>query len=117
MPDLYHVFNGIELFIPKFNVVPPGVNENVFFPNTRQEERINNDRQRLEDLLFTLEDPEQVFGKLNDPNKRPIFSMARLDRIKNLTLSRVFWQNQSTATTVQLNFSSREIKNRRIKRP
>lgn len=24
MPDLYHVVNGIELFSPKFNVVPPG---------------------------------------------------------------------------------------------
>jgi len=32
MPDLYHVVNGIELFSPKFNVVPPGVNENYYFP-------------------------------------------------------------------------------------
>ncbi|MER3589863.1 MAG: sucrose synthase, partial [Mastigocladus sp. ERB_26_1] len=38
-----------------------------------------------ENLLFTLEDATQVFGKLADPSKRPIFSMARLDRIKNLT--------------------------------
>jgi sucrose synthase len=85
MPDLYHVVSGIELFSPKFNIVPPGVNEDVYFPYTRTEERILSDRQRLEDLLFTLEDPTQVFGKLQDPNKRPIFSMARLDRIKNLT--------------------------------
>lgn len=85
MPDLYHVVSGIELFSPKFNIVPPGVNEDVYFPYTRTEERKLSDRQRLEDLLFTLEDPTQVFGKLQDPNKRPIFSMARLDRIKNLT--------------------------------
>lgn len=36
-------------------------------------------------MLFTLDDPVHVFGKLDDPGKRPIFSMARLDRIKNMT--------------------------------
>lgn len=85
MPDLYHVVNGIELFSPKFNVVPPGVNESVYFPYTRTEERIPDAAERLEELLFTLDDPVQVFGTLDDPNKRPLFSMARLDRIKNLT--------------------------------
>jgi len=85
MPDLYHVVNGIELFSPKFNVVPPGVNEAVYFPYTREEERIPARAERLAELLFTLDDPEQAYGKLENPNKRPIFSMARLDRIKNLT--------------------------------
>ena len=85
MPNLYHVVKGIELFSPKFNVVPPGVNEGVFFPYTRKEERSSSVSQRMEELLFNLDDPEQTFGKLDDPNKTPIFSMARLDRIKNLT--------------------------------
>ncbi len=85
MPDLYHVTSGIELFSPKFNVVPPGVNEAVFFPYTRTDDRLLECRDRLEDLLFTLQDPAQVYGKLEDPTKRPLFSMARLDRIKNLT--------------------------------
>lgn len=85
MPELYHVVNGIELFSPKFNVVPPGVNENAYFPYTRTEDRVESDRDRIAEMLFTLEDPSQIFGKLDDPNKRPIFSMARLDRIKNLT--------------------------------
>ncbi len=52
MPELYHVINGIELFSPKFNVVPPGVNENVFFPYTRTNDRLLESRERLEDLLF-----------------------------------------------------------------
>ncbi|NEQ67136.1 MAG: sucrose synthase [Symploca sp. SIO1B1] len=95
MPDLYHVVDGIELFSPKFNVVPPGVNENVFFPYTSQADRLPESRERMEELLFSLEDPEQVFGKLDDPNKRPLFSMARLDRIKNLTgLVECFGQSQ-----------------------
>ncbi len=85
MPDLYHVVNGIELFSPKFNVVPPGVNEKYYFPYSRTEDRLPSDRQRVEEMLFTLEDSAQIFGKLDDPSKRPIFSMARLDRIKNLT--------------------------------
>lgn len=85
MPDLYHVVNGIELFSPKFNVVPPGVNEVVYYPYTRQEERVPNRVKHIEELLFTLDDASQAYGKLDDPSKRPIFSMARLDRIKNLT--------------------------------
>ncbi|MBD0313691.1 MAG: sucrose synthase, partial [Microcoleus sp. T3-bin5] len=95
MPDLYHVVNGIELFSPKFNVVPPGVNESVYFPYTRIEDRVQDDRDRQGELLFTLEDPEQVFGKLDDPQKRPLFSIARLDRIKNLTgLAELFGKSQ-----------------------
>ncbi|MCY7322362.1 MAG: sucrose synthase, partial [Phormidesmis sp. CAN_BIN36] len=85
MPDLYHVVSGIDLFSPKFNVVPPGVNESVFFPYTRQSDRLLGDRDRLEEMLFTQHDPSQIFGTLDNPNKRPLFSMARLDRIKNLT--------------------------------
>jgi sucrose synthase len=94
MPDLYHVINGIELFSPKFNVVPPGVNEAVYFPYTRKDDRVEANGDRIEELLFTLDDPEQIFGTLDDPNKRPIFSMARLDRIKNLTgLAECFGQS------------------------
>lgn len=94
MPDLYHVVSGIELFSPKFNVVPPGVNENVYFPYNRNEDRVPGDRDRLAKLLFEDDDPNQVYGKLDDPNKRPLFSMARLDRIKNLTgLAECFGQS------------------------
>jgi sucrose synthase len=85
MPELYHVVNGIDLFSPKFNVVPPGVNEAVYFPHSQTEKRIPDDRQRLENLLFTDEDNSIIFGHLDDLTKRPLFSMARLDRIKNLT--------------------------------
>ena len=84
MPDLYHVVDGIDLFSPKFNVVPPGVNENYYFPYTRTADRIESVGNRIQELLFTLDEETQVFGTLDDPQKRPIFSVARLDRIKNL---------------------------------
>jgi sucrose synthase len=85
MPDLYHVINGIELFSPKFNVVPPGVDENVYFPYTDTAARVPKKIEHIEDLLFALARPGQTYGKLDEPGKRPIFSIARLDRIKNLT--------------------------------
>jgi sucrose synthase len=92
---LYHVVNGIELFSPKFNVVPPGVNENVYFPYTRTEDRIPDAIERLEEMLFTQEDPAHIFGHLDDPTKRPLFSMARLDRIKNMTgLAEIFGKSK-----------------------
>src|SRR4028118_173654 len=59
MPDLYRVVNGIDLFSPKFNVVPPGVNESVYFPYTWIEDRVQDDRDRPGELLFTLEDAER----------------------------------------------------------
>lgn len=95
MPELYHVVNGIELFSPKFNLVPPGVNETCFFPYTNKEERVDSDTQRIDELLFTVEDESQIYGKLDDPTKRPLFSMARLDRIKNITgLAECFGKNK-----------------------
>jgi len=87
MPDLYHVVNGIELFSPKFNVVPP-VNENYYFP-TAHGRSVTERSRTVEEMLFTLEDSAQIFGLLDDPNKRPIFSMARLDRIK----TSLVWRN------------------------
>ncbi|HEY9625168.1 MAG TPA: sucrose synthase [Crinalium sp.] len=103
MPELYHVVHGVELFSPKFNVVPPGVSETYFFPYTDTQERLLGERDRLEDLLFTLDDPEQVFGKLDDPSKRPLFSMARLDRIKNLTgLAEAFGKSKALQESCNL---------------
>ena len=94
MPELYHVVNGVDLFSPKFNVVPPGVDVQTYFPYSR-DDRLEGDRQRLDELIFTLDDPAQAYGKLKDPDKRPLFSMARLDRIKNLTgLAECFGQSK-----------------------
>ncbi|MBD1909294.1 MULTISPECIES: sucrose synthase [unclassified Leptolyngbya] len=85
MPDLYHVMHGVQLASPKFNVVPPGVNESYFFPYTKGSDRHAGEIERLTELLFTRQEPDSIVGQLDDPSKPPIFSMARLDRIKNLT--------------------------------
>jgi len=84
MPQLYQVINGINLFAPKFNVIPPGVDEDLYFPYFEQEKRIQSKRQHWEQRLFS-EDSGDIFGKLDDPEKPPIFTMARFDKIKNIT--------------------------------
>jgi len=84
MPHLYHVVDGIELFSPKFNVVPPGVNENVFFPYSQLSDRVTNEAKRIKELLLTREDPK-IIGHLDDPSKRPILAVSSLYPSKNLT--------------------------------
>ncbi|MBD2243852.1 sucrose synthase [Nostoc sp. FACHB-888] len=95
MPQLYHVVDGIDLFSPKFNLVPPGVNEKIFFPYSQKEDRDIKLGTQIHDLLFTREDP-QIFGHLDNFNKRPIFAVAPITSIKNLTgLAECFGQSQA----------------------
>lgn len=85
MPGLYHVIDGIDLFSPRFNRVPPGVDEHIFFPYSHTEHQADPDRNRVQKLLFEQEDDEQIFGHLDRPEKRPILAVAPIDPIKNLT--------------------------------
>ncbi len=84
MPNLYQVVSGIDLFAPKFNVIPPGVDEDVYFPYHETERRVKSKTEKWRKRLFTDASPD-IFGVLEDPEKPPIFTMARLDKIKNLT--------------------------------
>ncbi len=94
MPQLYHVVDGIDLFNPKFNLVPPGVNENVFFPHNQSENIDKEARTRIDEMLFDRED-SQTIGKLANPEKRPIFAVAPINSIKNLTgLAECFGKSQ-----------------------
>lgn len=84
MPGLMQVENGINLFHPKFNVIPPGVDENIFFPYTETDHRLRNQSEYLEKLVFS-DANQSIVGHLDDPEKIPIFTMARLDHNKNIT--------------------------------
>ncbi len=85
MPELFRVTGGINLFHPKFNIVPPGVNTKIYFPYNNQKKRIKETTEELEELIFNNSEEPDVFGKLENPDLIPIFSLARLDKIKNLT--------------------------------
>jgi len=85
MPGLYRVVNGVDTHNVKFNIVSPGVNEKIYFPYTKKDLRIKETTISITDLLFNNIEDNDTIGTLSEPGKIPIFSMARLDRIKNLT--------------------------------
>lgn len=95
MPELYRVTGGINLFHPKFNIASPGVNKKIFFPYTEKKSRLKEIQTELNKLLFeNIEDAETI-GELDNPDLTPIFTMGRLDRIKNITaLVKWFGENQ-----------------------
>ena len=94
MPHLYHVIDGINLFSPKFNRVPPGVNEQLFFPYSQTGDRVPSVRARVHDLLFTHED-SKIAGHFNDLSKTPILALAPLVSAKNFTgLAECFGKSQ-----------------------
>ncbi len=84
MPNLYHVIDGIDLFSPKFNRVPPGVDEKIFFPYSQVENSDPAAVARLQSLIFEQED-DHLSGHLDRPEKCPILAVAPIDAIKNLT--------------------------------
>jgi sucrose synthase len=102
MPHLYHVVDGIELFSPKFNRVPPGVNEKIYFPYSQVADRVPNIRAKVHDLLFTQEN-SQISGHFADPQKTPIFAIAPLASSKNFTgLAECFAQSKDLRSRCNL---------------
>ncbi|CAH9052989.1 unnamed protein product [Cuscuta europaea] len=85
MPGLCRVVSGINVFDPKFNIVAPGADQSVYFSFAHKEQRFTAFHSEIEDLLYKNGDTDQHIGTLEDKKKPIIFSMARLDKVKNLT--------------------------------
>ncbi|KAL3734508.1 hypothetical protein ACJRO7_023805 [Eucalyptus globulus] len=85
LPGLYQVVHGINVFDPKFNVVSPGANTSFYFPYTDQNRRLRILHHEIEELLFSKVENKEHLCVLKDKNKPIIFTMASLDRFKNLT--------------------------------
>nr|WEX73725.1 sucrose synthase [Abies beshanzuensis] len=85
LPGLYRVVHGIDVFDPKFNIVSPGADMQIYFPYTEKQQRLTALHGSLEELLFNPEQTTEHMCVLNDCKKPIIFSMARLDRVKNMT--------------------------------
>ena len=83
LPSLYRVIKGIDVFDPKFNIVSPGVNEDVFFPYSADDRRISTLKESMKELIFG-EPNEHARGRLQDQDKPVLFTMARLDPVKNV---------------------------------
>ncbi len=84
MPDLQRIIHGIDVFDPKFNIVSPGADASVYFPYTMKELRPKDLDDEIQKLVMGEKEPDSR-GNLQDKDKPLLFSMARLDHIKNLT--------------------------------
>ncbi|XP_051142212.1 sucrose synthase 2 [Andrographis paniculata] len=85
LPGLYRVVHGVDVFDPKFNIVSPGADETIYFPYSDKERRLTSLHESLEKLIYDPQQTTEHIGVLEDPSKPIIFSMARLDRVKNIT--------------------------------
>ncbi|XP_020270187.1 sucrose synthase 2 [Asparagus officinalis] len=103
LPGLYRVVHGIDVFDPKFNIVSPGADMSIYFPYYEESRRLTSLHAEIEELLFSsVENADHKFV-LKDRNKPIIFSMARLDRVKNITgLVELFGRNQRLRELVNL---------------
>jgi sucrose synthase len=109
MPELCQVHNGINILSPKFNVVSPGVDEDLYFPYYLNDRRIPAKTEKFNNKLF-LEKSDKIWGVLEDPQKRPVFTMARLDKIKNISgLVEAFGMNKRIQETCNLIISAGTI--------
>ena len=85
LPGLYRVVQGTDVYDPKFNIVSPGADPEVYFPAASGERRLTHLQSEIDDLLLGDTMGPDRRGVIAEPEKPFIFSMARLDRIKNLT--------------------------------
>ncbi|KAH1147262.1 hypothetical protein GLYMA_15G151000v4 [Glycine max] len=85
LPGLYRVVHGIDVFDPKFNIVSPGADMCIYFPYSDRERRLTSLHGSIEKLVYGAEQNEEHIGLLNDRSKPIIFSMARIDPVKNIT--------------------------------
>ncbi|MFH1829833.1 MAG: sucrose synthase [Pseudomonadota bacterium] len=94
LPQNYRVQSGIDIYTPQFVINPPGYDDSICFPYDLKDRRDVALVKEVENMCFGSDGVEGAVGCLEDPNKSPIFSMARLDKIKNIAgLVKIFAQS------------------------
>ena len=102
MPGLFRVVHGIDVYDPKFNIVSPGADPKVYFPATESARRLRHLQPEIEQLVFGDNADGTSRGVLADPDKPLIFTMARMDRIKNI-VGLVEWYGRSDTLRQEAN--------------
>ncbi len=93
MPELQRVLHGINVFDPKFNIVSPGVDPRIYFPFHHKKQRFHKLHDELDQLIFGKAD-ECTLGSFSNPEKPILFSMARFNKVKNIT-GLIQWYGES----------------------
>ena len=94
MPGLYRVINGVDVYDPKFNIVSPGADADVYFSYKEKKRRLSGLHEDIHQLIYGRSDNSDIRGQLTDESKPVIFTMARLDKIKNIT-GLIEWYGES----------------------
>ncbi len=85
MPGLYRVVHGTDVYDPKFNIVSPGADADTYFPYTELDRRFHHLHEEIRALIYGDGEQTPSRGVLRDRDKPLIFTLARMDRIKNIT--------------------------------
>uniref|UniRef100_A0A7N2KXI4 Sucrose synthase n=1 Tax=Quercus lobata TaxID=97700 RepID=A0A7N2KXI4_QUELO len=103
LPGLCRVVSGINVFDPKFNIAAPGADQSIYFPYIERQRRLTSFHPAIEELLYSKDDNNEHIGYLADKKKPIIFSMARLDVVKNITgLTEWYGKNKRLRNLVNL---------------
>ncbi|KAL0014866.1 hypothetical protein SO802_001935 [Lithocarpus litseifolius] len=103
LPGLCRVVSGINVFDPKFNIAAPGADQSIYFPYLERQRRLTSFHPAIEELLYSKDDNNEHIGYLADKKKPIIFSMARLDVVKNMTgLTEWYGKNKRLRNLVNL---------------
>ncbi|CAI9113306.1 OLC1v1013880C1 [Oldenlandia corymbosa var. corymbosa] len=103
MPGLCRVVSGINVFDPKFNIAAPGADQSVYFPFNEKRKRLTSFHPAIEELLYSKNNNDEHIGFLADRKKPIIFSMSRLDKVKNITgLTEWYAKNKKLRNLVNL---------------
>ncbi|MEW5311784.1 MAG: hypothetical protein WDW38_003470 [Sanguina aurantia] len=95
LPGLYRVTDGINCYDPKFNIVSPGADQDVYFPYTCKERRLTSLHCDIKELLYGDGNGKTSVGHLDAQDRPILFAMARLDKVKNLTgLTELFGRSE-----------------------
>ena len=94
MPDLQRIVQGIDVHDPKFNIVSPGADEQIYFPADNREMRHLHLIPEIEELIYGDREDGTAWGVIADREKPLLFTMARMDKIKNIT-GLVEWYGRS----------------------
>jgi len=78
------VVDGISIWDSKFNIVSPGADPSIYYPYDDESRRLTSVHGYIESLFFGEEVSDVSVGTITDRSKPIIFSMARLDKVKNL---------------------------------
>jgi sucrose synthase len=102
MPGLYRVASGVDVYDPKFNIVSPGADEEIYFSYTDSQRRLDHLEAEIATLLFGGPREGESRGVLASPERPLLFTMARLDHIKNIS-GLVDWFGRSPELREQAN--------------